>query len=213
MPPLTETAARDAICRLGASIFSRGLTFGSSGNISVRLPEGGWLMTPTNASLGDLDPARLSLLDGGGHLVSGDAPTKEGFLHRVMYEGRPDAGAVVHLHSTHSVAVSCLADVDPRDVLPPITAYYVMRIGRLPLVPYFPPGDARLAEAVRPLVGKHHAVLLANHGPVVAGTSLAAASGAMEELEETARLFLLLQGHRVRHLTPEQVDELRTRFG
>ncbi len=213
MPPLTETAARDAICRLGASIFSRGLTFGSSGNISVRLPEGGWLMTPTNASLGDLDPARLSLLDAGGHLVSGDAPTKEGFLHRVMYEGRPDAGAVVHLHSTHSVAVSCLADVDPRDVLPPITAYYVMRIGRLPLVPYFPPGDARLAEAVRPLVGKHHAVLLANHGPVVAGTSLAAASGAMEELEETARLFLLLQGHRVRHLTPEQVDELRTRFG
>ena len=130
-----------------------------------------------------------------------------------MYDGRPDAGAVVHLHSTHSVAVSCLADVDPHDVLPPITAYYVMRIGRLPLVPYFPPGDARLAEAVRPLVGKHHAVLLDNHGPVVAGTSLAAASGAMEELEETARLFLMLQGHRVRHLTPEQVEELRAKFG
>ena len=207
-----ETAARDAICRLGASIFSRGLTFGSSGNISVRLPDGGWLMTPTNASLGELDPARLSVLDQHGALLSGDAPTKEGFLHRVMYEGRPEAGAVLHLHSTHSVAVSCLADVDPQDVLPPITAYYVMRIGRLPLVPYFPPGDLRLAEAVRPLVGKHHAVLLANHGPVVAGTSLAAASGAMEELEETARLFLLLQGHRVRHLTPEQVDELRTTF-
>ena len=213
MTGLGETAAREAICRLGASIFTRGLTFGSSGNISVRLPDGGWLMTPTNASLGELDPARLSRLDGQGTLMGGDAPTKEGFLHRVMYEGRPDAGAVVHLHSTHSVAVSCLADVDPHDVLPPITAYYVMRIGRLPLVPYFPPGDARLAEAVRPLVGRHHAVLLANHGPVVAGTSLAAASGAMEELEETARLFLLLQGHRVRHLTPDQVDELRTRFG
>ena len=208
-----EAAAREAICRLGASIFTRGLTFGSSGNISVRLPDGGWLMTPTNASLGDLDPARLSRLDAKGALVSGDPPTKEGFLHRVMYEGRPDAGAVVHLHSTHSVAVSCMADVDPQDVLPPITAYYIMRIGRLPLVPYFPPGDLRLAEAVRPLVGKHHAVLLANHGPVVAGTSLAAASGAMEELEETARLFLMLQGHRVRHLTPEQVDELRTKFG
>ena len=209
---MSESAAREAICRLGASIFRRGLTFGSSGNISQRI-EDGWLMTPTNASLGELDPARLSKLDQDGRLVSGDAPTKEGFLHRVMYEGRPDAGAVVHLHSTHSVAVSCLADIDPADVLPPITAYYVMRIGRLPLVPYFPPGDVSLAEAVRPLVGKHHAVLLANHGPVVAGTSLAAASGAIEELEETARLFLLLRGHRVRHLTPEQVDELRAKFG
>lgn len=209
---MTEDAAREAICRLGASIFARGLTFGSSGNISVRLADG-WLMTPTNASLGALDPARLSKLDETGRLVSGDPPTKEGFLHRVMYEGRADAGAVVHLHSTHSVAVSCLADIDPADVLPPITAYYIMRIGRLPLVPYFPPGDARLAEAVRPLVGKHHAVLLANHGPVVAGSSLAAAAGAMEELEETARLFLMLQGHRVRHLTPEQVDELRSTFG
>lgn len=213
MPALTEHAAREAICRLGASIFARGLTFGSSGNISVRLQDGGLLMTPANASLGELDPSRLSHLDEHGALQSGDAPTKEGFLHRVMYDGRPDAGAVVHLHSTHSVAVSCMADVDPHDVLPPITAYYVMRIGRLPLVPYFPPGDVRLAEAVRPLVGKHHAVLLANHGPVVAGTSLTAASSAIEELEETARLFLMLQGHRVRQLTPEQVDELREKFG
>lgn len=170
-------------------------------------------MTPTNVAMGDLDPARLSKLDRDLNLVSGDKPTKESFLHRVMYDGRPDAGAVVHLHSTHSVAVSCLADVDPDDVLPPITAYYVMRVGRLPLVPYFPPGDARLAEAVRPLVGKHHAVLLANHGPVVAGTSLSAAAGAIEELEETARLFLLLHGHRTRPLTPEQVGELRARFG
>lgn len=210
---MTDTAVRDAICRLGASIFARGLTFGSSGNISHRLEDGGWLMTPTNASLGELDPARLSRLDAGGRLVSGDPPTKEGFLHRVMYEGRPDAGAVVHLHSTHSVAVSCLADLDPADVLPPITAYYVMRIGRLPLVPYFPPGDTRLAEAVRPLVGRHHAVLLANHGPVVAGTSLSAAAGAIEELEETARLFLLLHGHRIRPLTPDQVAELRAKFG
>ncbi len=210
---MNENDARQAICRLGESIFRRGLTFGSSGNISIRAPEGGWLMTPTNISLGELDPARLSRLDEQGRLVSGDAPTKEGFLHRVMYEGRPDAGAVVHLHSTHSVAVSCLADVDPEDVLPPITAYYVMRVGRLPLVPYFPPGDSRLAEAVRPLVGKHHAVLLANHGPVVAGTSLSAASGAIEELEETARLFLLLQGHRTQFLSMAQVAELRARFG
>lgn len=207
-----ETAAREAICRLGHSLFARGLSFGSSGNISHRLDDG-WLMTPTNVALGDLDPARLSKLDDDLVHLGGDKPTKESFLHRVMYDGRPDAGAVVHLHSTHSVAVSCMADIDPDDVLPPITAYYVMRVGRLPLVPYFPPGDTRLAEAVRPLVGKHHAVLLANHGPVVAGTSLAAAAGAIEELEETARLFLLLQGHRTRPLTPAQVDELRAKFG
>ncbi len=213
MPDLTECAAREAICRLGASIFSRGLTFGSSGNISARVVEGGWVMTPTNASLGELDPARLSRISEDGSLLGGDPPTKEAFLHRVMYKGRPDAAAVVHLHSTHSVAVSCLADVDPQDVLPPITAYYVMRVGRLPLVPYFPPGDVQLAEAVRPFVDRHHAVLLANHGPVVAGTSLSAASGAIEELEETARLYLLLQGRRVRFLTPEQVAELRRRPG
>ncbi len=209
---MTETEARDAICRLGASLFSRGLTFGSSGNISLRL-EDGWLMTPTNVALDQLDPARLSRLDAGLRLLSGDIPTKESFLHRAMYDGRPDAGAVVHLHSTHSVAVSLLADIDPDDVLPPLTAYYVMRVGRLPLVPYFPPGDSALAEAVRPLVGRHHAVLLANHGPVVAGTSLSAAAGAIEELEETAKLHLLLHGHRIRPLTQAQVSELRARFG
>lgn len=193
-------------------MFARGLTFGSSGNISVRL-EDGWLLTPTNVAMCDLDPARLSRLDGDGRLVGGDPPTKELFLHRVMYEGRADAGAVVHLHSTHSVAVSVLADIDQHDVLPPITAYYVMRVGRLPLVPYFPPGDSKLADAVRPLVGRHHAVLLANHGPVVAGTSLATAAAAIEELEETAKLHLLLRGHPVRPLTPAQVDDLRARFG
>ncbi len=209
---MTEAQAREAICRLGHSLFARGLSFGASGNISQRIDDG-WLMTPTGVALGDLDPARLAKLDDALTLVSGDPPTKESVLHRVMYDERPDAGAVVHLHSTHSVAVSCLADIDPADVLPPITAYYVMRVGRLPLVPYFPPGDRMLAEAVRPLVGKHHAVLLANHGPIVAGTSLAAAAGAIEELEETAKLFLLLQGHRTRPLTAAQVDELRARFG
>jgi 3-dehydro-4-phosphotetronate decarboxylase len=212
MPTMNETKTREAICRLGRSLFRRGLTFGSSGNVSVRM-EDGWLMTPTNVSLDDLDPARLARLDSAGHLMGGDPPTKEKFLHRVMYEERPDAAAVVHLHSTHSVAVSCLADIDPADVLPPITAYYVMRVGRLPLVPYFPPGDTALAEAVRPLVGRNHAVLLANHGPVVAGTSLSAATAAIEELEETAKLHLLLEGHRVRHLNQAEVADLRRRFG
>jgi ribulose-5-phosphate 4-epimerase/fuculose-1-phosphate aldolase len=204
---MNETQAREAICAIGASIFARGLTAGSSGNISLRL-EDGHLMTPTNASLGRLDPARLSRLDADGRLVAGDAPTKESFLHRVMYEERPGTGAVVHLHSTHSVAVSCLAEIDPRDVLPPITAYYVMRVGRLPLVPYFRPGDLALAEAVRGKASRHHAVLLANHGPVVAGSSLDAAVNAIEELEETAKLYLLLRGAKTRFLTPEEVEKL-----
>ncbi|HWA44114.1 MAG TPA: 3-oxo-tetronate 4-phosphate decarboxylase [Hypericibacter adhaerens] len=208
---MTETHARERIAALGRSIFQRGLTFGSSGNISVRV-EDGWLMTPTNVALGDLDPARISKLAPDGRHLSGDAPTKETMLHLAMYRERPKAAAVVHLHSTHSVAVSTLAHLDPEDVLPPITAYYVMRVGRLPLVPYYPPGDAGLAEAVGKLASKHHAVLLANHGPVVAGTSLEAASGAIEELEETAKLYLLLQGHRTRFLTPEQVAALRERF-
>jgi ribulose-5-phosphate 4-epimerase/fuculose-1-phosphate aldolase len=206
-----EAKRREEICQLGASIFARGLTAGSSGNISVRLADG-WLMTPTNASLGRLDPARLSKLDDNGKLLSGDAPTKESFLHRVMYEERAKTGAVIHLHSTHSVAISCLADIDPADVLPPITAYYVMRVGRLPLVPYFRPGDMALAEAVRGFAGKHHAVLLANHGPVVAGLSLDAAANAIEELEETAKLFLLLRGCKTRFLTGEQVAEMRAAF-
>jgi len=208
---VSEAKLREAIVAFGRSIFDRGLTFGSSGNISVRLDDG-WLMTPTNASLGRLDPARLARLDGEGRLVSGDAPTKESFLHLAMYRERATARAVVHLHSTHSVAVSCLADLDPQDVLPPITAYYVMRVGRLVLVPYYPPGDPELAEAVRRLAGRHHAVLLANHGPVVAGGSLEAAVYATEELEETAKLCLLLRGEKLRLLTPEQVAELYRRF-
>jgi len=208
MPQPSESKLREEICRLGESLFTRGLTFGSAGNISVRL-EGGWLMTPTNVSLGRLDPARLAKLDANGKLVSGDPPTKETFLHRAMYSERPQATAVVHLHSTYSVAVSALADIDTANVLPPITAYYVMRVGRLPLVAYYPPGDLGLADAVQRLAGKHHAVLLANHGPVVAGSTLDAAANAIEELEETAKLFLLLRGSNVRLLTDEQVAALK----
>lgn len=208
---MNDTVLREQICVFGQSMFDRGLTHGATGNISVRLDDG-WLMTPTGSRLGALDPARLSRLDGAGNHVGGDKPTKESFLHLAVYDERPGARAVVHLHSTHSVAVSCLADVDADDVLPPITAYYVMRVGRLPLVPFYPPGDPALADAVRGLAGTHQAVLLANHGPVVAGSSLAAAVDATEELEETARLHLLLQGHRTRPLTPEQVADLRRAF-
>jgi ribulose-5-phosphate 4-epimerase/fuculose-1-phosphate aldolase len=208
---VTEAEVRALICEYGRSIFDRGLTGGSTGNVSVRLADG-FLMTPTGASLGRLDPERLSRLDADGKPMGGDPPTKEAFLHLAMYQERPIARAVVHLHSTHAVAVSCLADVDPADALPPITAYYVMRIGRLPLVPFFRPGDPKLADAVRGQAARHHAVLLANHGPVVAGPSLAWAVDAVEELEETAKLHLLLRGHRTRFLTPQQVAEVRAAF-
>ena len=207
-----ETSLRDQIARIGESLFDRGLTAGSSGNISARLADGGWLMTPTNVSLGTLDPARLSHFDARGRHIGGDAPTKEAFLHFSMYEERASAGAVVHLHSSHATAVSILRDVDPADVMPALTAYYIMRVGRLPLVPYFAPGDPDLANAVKALAGNHHAVLLANHGPVVAGRSIIDAQYAIEELEEAAKLFLILQNHALRTLNTEQVNDLRLRF-
>ena len=204
---MSETTERDLICRLAKSLFERGLTIGSSGNISVRLDDG-WLMTPTGSSMGNLDPNEISKLDLDGNLISGKSPTKESFLHIAMYDERPDSGAVVHLHSTHSVAVSCLTDIDKKNVLPPITAYYVMKIGKLPLVPYFPPGDINLARAVKEMASNHHAVLLANHGPVVAGKTLEDAVYAIEELEETARLFLLLRNMKTQYLNEKQVNTL-----
>ena len=204
---MSENSERDSICRLAKSLFDRGLTIGSSGNISVRLADG-WLMTPTGSSMGNLDPNEISKLDLSGNLISGKSPTKESFLHIAMYDERPESGAVVHLHSTHSVAVSCLAGIDKKNVLPPITAYYVMKIGKLPLVPYFPPGDINLAKAVKEMASSHHAVLLANHGPVVAGKTLEDAVYAIEELEETARLFLLLRNMKTQYLNEKQVKKL-----
>ena len=206
-----ENRLREHIADLGSSIFERGLTAGSSGNISVRLDDG-WLLTPTNISLGSLEPARIAKLDWSGALIDGDPPSKEAFLHRAMYEERRGAGAIVHLHSTHSAAVSCMDGLDPANCIPPLTAYYVMKIGRLPLIPYFRPGDPALAEAIRALASKHHAVLLANHGPVVSASSLDAAVYAIEELEETAKLFLLLRNTVTRPLSEEQIEELKATF-
>ncbi len=208
---MNEDALREEICDIAASLHRRGLTHGSTGNVSARCGER-WLLTPTGSNLGKLDPARLSLLDDDGRLVSGDPPSKEMFLHHAVYRQRPATGAIIHLHSTHSVAVSLLPDVSAEDVLPPMTAYYVMRIGRLPLVPYYAPGDMKLADAVRDMASRHHAMLLANHGPVVAGPNLAASTDAIEELEATARLYLLLHGRQIRTLTPEQCAELRERY-
>jgi ribulose-5-phosphate 4-epimerase/fuculose-1-phosphate aldolase len=206
-----EARLREAICWFGKSMYDRGLTAGSSGNISVRAGDA-WIMTPTNACLGRLDPATLSKVDAQGSLLSGAKQTKESFLHLGMYQQRAGAGAVVHLHSTHSVAVSVLAEIDAQDPIPPITAYYVMKIGKLALIPYYAPGDMALADAVREVAGRHHAVLLANHGPLVAGKDLETAVYATEELEETAKLFLMLRGSKLKLLTPDQVAELHRKY-
>ena len=202
-----ENTQREKIARLSRSLFERGLTAGSSGNISVRLADG-FLMTPTNACLGELDPQRIARLDAAFRPVAGDPPSKEVFLHRAMYEARPSAGAIVHLHSSHSVAVSCLSGLNPEDCIPPLTPYFVMKIGRLPLLPYFRPGDQALGDAIRSLAARHCAVLLSNHGPVVAGSHLESAIHAAEELEETAKLFLLLHGRSVNALSAGQCAEL-----
>ena len=208
---MSEADLRRAIVKWGRSLFERGLTAGSSGNISVKLDDG-FLVTPTNSCLGFLDPDRLSKLDASGTLVSGDPPTKELPLHFAFYEVRPTAKAVVHLHSTHATALSCLADVDPEDAIPPITPYVVMRVGKVPVVPYTRPGAPDVAPLIRAKAGEHPAILLGNHGPVVAGTSLEGAVFAMEELEETARLVLLTRGMKVRLLSPEAIADLNATF-
>jgi 3-dehydro-4-phosphotetronate decarboxylase len=205
---VSEHDERAAIVAHARSLHARGLSPGTSGNISVRL-EDGWLMTPTGSSFGSLEPERLSRIDAAGEHTGGDRPTKEHPLHRAMYDVRPEASAIVHLHSTYAVAAACLDDVDPTDVLPPLTPYYVMRVGRLPLVPYARPGDQALADAVRAAARDSAALLLANHGPIVAAASLDEAASAAEEIEEAAKVFLLLHGLAVRELTPDDVAALR----
>lgn len=209
---MDEGKIREAICRFGRSLFERGLTSGSSGNISVRLSDGGWIVTPTNASLGFLDPARLSRLRADLSLHSGDAPTKEIPLHAALYQSRQSSRAIVHLHSTHAVAVSMLPEIDARAVLPPMTPYFLMRAGDVALIPYHRPGDPTVETAIRGLAGKYSSVLLANHGPVVAGETLESAVYAVEELEETSRLYLLLRGLNPRYLSRDQVEELAKSF-
>ncbi|MCA0941113.1 aldolase [Salipiger pacificus] len=209
---MTESKLREQICEMAGSMFARGLTGGASGNISARTEDGGLLVSPTGSSFGSLDPARLSRFDAKGVLVSGDAPTKEMPLHSAFYETRGKTGAVVHLHSCHAVAWSMMPDIDPEHLLPPLTAYAVMRLGKVRLLPFFVPGDPAMGDAVRGLAGKRSAVVLANHGPVVAGKDLEAAVYAMEELEETAKLALLLHGRQPRMLTSGQVKKVVDKF-
>ena len=210
---MNEQDTRVLLCEFGASLFARGFSVGSAGNISVRLPDG-YLMTPTNSSLGRLDPDRLSKLDGNFDHVSGDKPSKEVFMHRAFYQARTDAGAVVHLHSTQATAVSCLPDVDQANPIPPLTPYFVMRVGRtMPIVPYYRPGDPTMEPAINAAAKDARAVLLANHGPVVSGKTLTDAVYAAEELEEAAKLFLMLRGQSPRLLTVPQVNDLLSTFG
>jgi len=209
---IDENRVRDDIVRLSRSLYDRGYSVGSAGNISAALDDG-FLMTPTNSSLGSLEAARISKLDADWRHVGGDKPSKEVFLHRAIYETRPGTGAVVHLHSTFATALSCLADTDPEDCIPPLTPYVVMRVGAVRLVPYVRPGDERAGDLIRELEGRHAAVLLANHGPVVSGKDVTAAVYAAEELEETAKLLVLLRGAKTRMLTDAQVAELKAVFG
>jgi ribulose-5-phosphate 4-epimerase/fuculose-1-phosphate aldolase len=208
---MNEQRLREAIVERGRSLYDRGYAHGSSGNLSARTGDG-ILVTPTGSSLGRLDPARIAKVAANGVHVSGDPPSKEAFLHLAMYAERPGANAIVHLHCTCAVAVSCLVHTDPRNVLPPLTAYHVMRVGTLPLIPYYRPGDPALAEAVRRVAAKHRAVLLANHGPVVSGKSLDDAVDSAEELEQTAKLALLLGERPVSLLTPAQITDIETAF-
>lgn len=210
---MTEAETRTLLCELSASLYARGFSVGSAGNISVKLEEGGYLMTPTNSSLGRLEPARLARLDAGFAHISGDKPSKEVFLHRAFYTARPAAGAVVHLHSTMATAIACLPDLDAENPIPPLTPYFVMRVGRrMPVVPYYRPGDAAMEPAVRAAAADARAILLANHGPVVSAATLTDAVYAAEELEEAAKLFLLLRGAKPRLLSEAQVEDLLTTF-
>jgi len=208
---MNESELRAGIVKWGRSLFERGLTAGSSGNISARLDDG-YLVTPTNSCLGFLDAGTISKLDGDGLHRSGDAPTKELPLHLAVYEARPGARAVVHLHSTYATLIACLADTDPAEAIPPITPYAVMRLGKVPVLPYARPGSADIVPAVLAQAADHSALLLANHGPVVAGASLDAAVYAMEELEEAARLVVLTRGMAVRHLDQAAIDDLNATF-
>ncbi len=210
---MNEGDTRRLLVDLGASLFARGFSVGSAGNISVRLADG-FLMTPTNSSLGRLDPQQLSKLDTEFRHISGDPPSKEVFLHRAFLQARPQAGAVVHLHSTMATAVACIAAADPANPIPPLTPYFVMRVGRtLPVIPYYRPGDPAMEPAVALAAQSARAVLLANHGPVVSGRTLTDAVYAAEELEEAAKLFLLLRTTATRRLTDRQVEDLLTNFG
>ncbi|MHB9805608.1 3-oxo-tetronate 4-phosphate decarboxylase [Pantoea ananatis] len=208
---MTEQQAREEMVRLGASFFQRGYATGSAGNLSLLLDDGTLLATPTGSCLGELAAQRLSTVTLQGEWIAGDKPSKEIAFHRALYLNNPDCRAVVHLHSHYLTALSCLQNLDSQNCIRPFTPYVVMRVGDVPVVPYYKPGDARLAEDLAQLAPRYRAFLLANHGPVVVGQSLQEAADNTEELEETARLMFTLGDRAIRYLTAHEVAELRSR--
>ena len=215
-----HTLERGEICRIGRSLFERGYVHASAGNISVRLPDAhGFLITPTDACLGFLEPAQLAHVDIEGHAVGGERASKTLALHRRIYAAEPAANCIVHTHSTHAVALTLAGVANSDDVLPPITPYFVMKVGHVPLVPYHRPGDPAVARLVADRIALQHergvpirAVLLERLGPLVWHESPAAAMATLEELEETARLWLMA-GTKPAPLSEAQIEELRASFG
>ena len=207
----TEARVREEICTVGASLYQRGYTVGSAGNISARLDDG-WLITPTDACLGRLDPAEIAKVDAHGHAVSGGKPSKTLALHRGIYARNGEARGIVHTHSTHLVALTLAGVWSEADVLPPITPYYVMKVGHVPLIRYRRPGDPQVAEQIAALADSVRAVLLERLGPVVWERSVAQASYVLEELEETACLWLMSNAQPV-PLDAAAIEELRAAFG
>lgn len=208
---MTEQEQKIEMVNLARSLFERGYTVGGAGNLSVRLDENRILVTPTGSSLGRLEADRLSVLDMQGNVLSGDKPSKESVFHLAMYQKNPACQAIVHLHSTYLTALSCLENLDTENAMSAFTPYYVMRVGKLPVIPYYRPGDINIARELgeRALDGK--AFLLANHGVVVTGSNLVDAVDNTEELEETAKLHFILQGQKVRYLTDDEVNDLKNR--
>jgi ribulose-5-phosphate 4-epimerase/fuculose-1-phosphate aldolase len=204
--------ALENLCEAAESFYGRGYAFGSTGNISVRDGERVWI-TPTGKSLKGLSPGRLACVSLGGESLNENRPSKEFPFHLAVYNRREDVRAVVHLHAVHSVALSCLDSFDPENPLPPLTPYYFMRVAPLAVLPYFRPGSGGLAEAVGGAAARHNCMLLRNHGTVCAGSTLPEAVDRTEELEQTARLYFILRGERTRHLTPEEVGELKRTVG
>ncbi|MGY4677892.1 3-oxo-tetronate 4-phosphate decarboxylase [Pasteurella sp. P03HT] len=208
---MTELEQKIEMVNLARSLFERGYTVGGAGNLSVRLDAKRILVTPTGSSLGRLEADSLSVIDMNGTLLSGKKPSKESVFHLAMYKKNPDCHAIVHLHSTYLTALSCLKGLDPDNAIQAFTPYYVMRVGKLPVIPYYRPGDSHIARELseRALSGK--AFLLANHGVVVTGSDLVDAVDNTEELEETAKLYFLLQGQNIRYLTESEVADLENR--
>lgn len=206
-------ALREEMCRVGRSLYERGYVHATAGNISARVGDG-FLITPTDACLGYLAPEALAHVDGEGRALSGARASKTLALHRRIYAAAPHARCVIHTHSTHLVALTLQGVWQPGAILPPITPYFVMKVGRVPLVPYHAPGDPVVADRVEQLIaaGPIRAVMLERLGPVVWHEGLGAASATLEELEETARLWLTC-AQKPAALDAGQLDELRQRFG